>query len=117
MLFYHTNDLEITELSDTETDPTKNLQNNGTQLPVVTQPSLSHLPLEGTSVFPAEPPPCPCVEERYTALQLRTGYLPDVRLLGAYSMLFNIYQDLVHQNPVERLDGGIIEDGKWQASW
>ena len=43
--------------------------------------------------------------------------LPDVHLLGAYDMLFGVYQDWVHQNPGNHLDGGITEDGKWQARW
>ena len=45
------------------------------------------------------------------------GDLPDVRLLGANCMLFGVYQDWVHQNPEDNLDGGIKEDGKWQARW
>ena len=32
-------------------------------------------------------------------------------------MLFGVYQDLVHQNPGDYLNGGITEDGKWQDRW
>ena len=32
-------------------------------------------------------------------------------------MLYGIYQDWVHQNPVEHLDVGIAEDSKWQERW
>ena len=31
-------------------------------------------------------------------------------------MLFGVYQDWVHQNPVNNLNGGIT-DGKFQARW
>ena len=30
-------------------------------------------------------------------------------------MLFSVYQDWVHQNTEDKLDGRIIEDGKWEA--
>ena len=42
---------------------------------------------------------------------------PDVRLLGTDSMIYGVYQDWVHQNPGEHLDGGISEDSKWKARW
>ena len=32
-------------------------------------------------------------------------------------MLYGVYQDWVHQNPGEHLDGGIVEDSKWQERW
>ena len=38
VLFSHTNELEIPELVDADTDPPKNHQNNGATLPVNTQP-------------------------------------------------------------------------------
>ena len=32
-------------------------------------------------------------------------------------MLYGVYQDLVHQNPGDHLDGGIDKDSKWQVRW
>ena len=32
-------------------------------------------------------------------------------------MILGVYQDWMHQNTGEHLDGGIPEDGKWQARW
>ena len=65
----HTNEIEIMELADDETDPPENHQDNGAMLPVNTQPYLPHLPPEDTSVDSAEPLPRPCVESRDAALQ------------------------------------------------
>ena len=45
------------------------------------------------------------------------GDLLDVRILGSDYMLFEVYQDWVHQNPGNHLDGGITEDDKWQARY
>ena len=42
VLFSHTNEIEITELADAETDPPKNHQNNSATLPVNTNPNPSH---------------------------------------------------------------------------
>ena len=32
-------------------------------------------------------------------------------------MIYGVYQDWVHQNPGDHLDGGIAEDIKWKAWW
>ena len=48
VLFNQTNKLNITELIDAETDPTKKLQDNGATPPVVNQQSSTHSPLEDT---------------------------------------------------------------------
>ena len=32
-------------------------------------------------------------------------------------MLCGVYQDWVHQNPGDHLDGGLSEYSKWQAKW
>ena len=45
VLFSHTNELEIQELADAETNPTKNLQEKGATPLLDTQPYLPHLPL------------------------------------------------------------------------
>ena len=107
MLFSHTEKLGILELADVETNPPKNLEENGATLPVNTQPSPPHSLTEDTSVASAKSPPCPRVEARDTALQARAGDLPYVGLLGADYMLYGFYQDWVHQNTGEHLDGGI----------
>ena len=48
---------------------------------------------------------------------LRTVDLPKVCLKGSGNALYGVYQDWVHQNPGNHLDGGIKEDGKWQDRW
>ena len=62
-------------------------------------------------------PPHPRFEAGDSNLQAREGDLPDVRLLGSNFMLYGVYQDWVHQNPGDKLDGGIAEISKWQAHW
>ena len=116
-IFSHIDKLGITELADTETDPTKNIQDNGVTPPFGTQTSSLNLPLEDTLVAPSKPPPRPRVEAGDAALQERAGDLPDILLLGANDMLFRVYQDWMHQNPGEHLDVGIAEDGKFQTRW
>ena len=32
-------------------------------------------------------------------------------------MLYGVYQDWVHKNPGKHLDGGFVEESKWQAWW
>ena len=32
-------------------------------------------------------------------------------------MIYDVYQDWVHQNPGDHLYGGITEGSKWQARW
>ena len=113
MLLSHIENLELPELGDAETNPAENLQDNGATPPVLTQPSLLHSLLEDTSVASAAPLPRPRVNAGNAALQAREGDLPDVRLLGADYMMYGVYQDWVHQNPVEKLNGGIAEDSKW----
>ena len=86
-------------------------------LPVLTQPYPPYSTLEDAAVALAASPPHPCVEVGNAALQAQEGDLPDVRLLGADYMLYGLYQDWVHKNIGENLDGGIAEDSKWQARW
>ena len=138
VILSHTNDLEILELADAETNPPKNLQCNGSTPLVGTDPFFLQSPLEYTSVSLAgphpcphvkygyaslqaravalaKPPPCPGVKARYASLQARVGDLPDVCLLVADYMLCGVSQYWVHQNLGEHLDGLIVEDSKWQA--
>ena len=104
VIFSHTNELKIPELADAETDPIKNLKENGATPPVGTHPSLPHPPLEYILVSLAEPPPCPCFEDGDAYLQERAEDFLDVRLLGSDYMLYGIYNDWVHQNPSEHLN-------------
>ena len=92
-------------------------RDNGATPPVNTQTSPPHSPLEYTLVASAAPPPFSCVEAINSALHAQEGDLPDVRLISAYYMLYAVYQDWVHQNPGDHLDGGIAEYSKWQARW
>ena len=117
VLFNHSNKLKITELSNTNTVPTKNHKDSGAMPPLVTQPYSPHLSLIDTLVSPVDPLPFPCVESWYAKFLVRTGDLPNVLLLGVKDMLFGVYQYYLHQNPVNYLHGRIAEDGKWQARW
>ena len=117
VLFSHTNELEIPDLTEAKTNPLENNQDNGTIPPVKTQLYPPQSPPEDTLVASAEPLTCPRVESGDAALQAREGGLPGVRLLGADYMLYVVYQDGVHQNPGDHLDGGIAEYSKWQAWW
>ena len=112
MFFFHTDELKIPELADADTEPPKNLQYNSATPLVSTHPYLLHSPQEDTLFASAEPPPFPHVKSIDAALQARAGDLTDVRLLGSNYMLYGVYQDWVHQNPVEHLDGRITEDSK-----
>ena len=61
------------------------------------------------------PPPRLHVDASDTYCLASKGELPGVCLMAADNALFGIYQDWVHQNTDIHLDGGIDEDGKWQA--
>ena len=117
MIFSHTGELEIPELAKAETGLPQNLPYNGAKLPVNTHPFLPHSSPVDTLVALSESASCPHVEAGDAALQARAGDLPDVRLLGANYMLYEVYQDWLHQNTEENLDGGISEDSKCQARW
>ena len=117
MLFSHNDKLKMLELAKDETDPPKIFQEYGETPPVNTQPYLPHSPPEDTSVASSKPPPCPRVEAGDAAFQARERNLPDVRLLGADYMLYGVYQDWVHQNSGDHLDGGIVEYSMCQARW
>ena len=68
-------------------------------------------------VAPAAPLKQTSVEAGNTDLQVQEGDLPDIRLIGANYMLYGVYQDWLHQNSGDHLDGGIEEERKWQAQW
>ena len=86
-----TNELKVMEITNSETDLPENHQDNGATPPVNTQTSLLHTAPEDTSVAYATPPPFPHIEAGNNALKVREGDLPDVRLLGAYYMLYSVY--------------------------
>ena len=98
VLFSHTNELEIPDLADAETDPPKNHQDNSATPPVNTQSSPPHSPPEDTLVSSSDPSPRPHVEAGNSDLQACKGYLPDVRLLGTNYLVYEVYQYWVHQN-------------------
>ena len=115
VLFSHTDELNIPELADAETDPPENHQDNVATPLVNTEPSPPHSPPKDTSVASAAPLPRPYIEAGNAALQAQEGDLPEVLLFGNDYILFGVYQDRVHQNPGDHLDGVIAEDSKWQA--
>ena len=103
--FFHTDNLEIPEVNNANTNPPKKHQGNRDTPTVNIQPSPSHSPLEDTLVASADPPPRPRVEGGDTALQAHEVYLPYVCLLGADYMFYGVNQYWVHQNPEYHLDG------------
>ena len=117
VLFSYTGELKIMELANAENEPPENHQDNGVTPPVNTQPYPPQSPPEDTSVASAKPPPRPCIKAGDVALQAREGDLPDVCLLGTDYIFYGVYQDWVHQNPGDHLNGVIAEDSKWQARW
>ena len=61
--------------------------------------------MQDTLVAPAAPLPRPCVDFGDATLQAQEGDLLDVRLLGTNYLLYGVYQDWVHQNPGDHLNG------------
>ena len=90
VLFTHTNEIKIPELSDAETYPARNSQDNGATPPLVTHAYYPHSPLTDTLFAPDEPTPLICVEARDAVILLRAGDLTDVCLLVSYNMLFEV---------------------------
>ena len=69
VILSHTNDLKIKELTNTETDPPYNHQDNGSTPPVNTQPSPLHSLPEDALFISAKPPPHPRIEDRDASIQ------------------------------------------------
>ena len=113
--YTHTNVIRIPEISNDKTDPTKNLHNNGAMPPLGTHPSSPHSHIEDAWVALSKTPPRTGIKAGDAVLQACVGDLPDVHLLGAEYMLFEVYVDCVHQNLRLLLYGGITDDGKWKA--
>ena len=59
------------------------------------------------------PLPHPRGEAGDFAVHAQEGDLSYVCLLSAEYMLYGVYQNWVHQNLGDHLDGGIAEDSKW----
>ena len=59
----------------------------------------------------------PRVKAGNAALQAQEGDLSYVRRLGTNYILYGVYQDWVHKNKGDHLDGGIAEGIKWQVRW
>ena len=116
-LLTHPNELDPMELSEDGTTLDKNHQNNGSSPSYVIQPSLPKSPLKDASVATDEPPPRPCVEARDATRLSIMEDLPEVLFKGAYDDLYGVYQNWVHQDPGNNLDGGTKEDGKWKYRW
>ena len=113
-LFIHPNQLDPTELDEDGTTLEENHQNNGASLPHVIQPSLPNSPLKDASVATDEPSPRPYVEDSDTTRLSITEDLSEVRFRGAYGEIYGVYQNWVHQDSGNNMDGGIKEDGKWK---
>ena len=115
VIFNPTNELKMIELANNDTKPTENHQDIRSTPLFDNHASLPHSPLTETSAAPSKPPPLPCIESKDAIVLERAGDLTDFRLLGDNDMIFGVYQDWVHQNPGNQLDGRITKDGKWQA--
>ena len=85
--------------------------------PYGTQPSSSNSPLKYASVASEFTPLRPRVNAGDAELLEITYDFPRVHLMAADEVLFRVYYDWLHQNISTHLDGGINEDGKWQAMW
>ena len=116
-LFTQPDELDPKELANDGTTMDENHQYNGASPRNVTQPSLSKSPLTYTLVATDEPLPHPCVEDSDATRLSRMEDLPEVLLKVADDELYRVYQNWVHQDPGNNLDGGIKEDGKWKSRW
>ena len=97
VILSHTEELEITELADADNNPPINHQDNGATPPVNTQPYPPNSPPEDTLVAKNETPPRPHFKAGDADLQVHTGDLPDIHLLGADYIFYGVYRDWVHQ--------------------
>ena len=61
-----------------------------------------------------KPTPRPCIQDGYATCLVSMADLHEVQRKVSDNALYGVYQDWVHQNPGNNLDGGIKEDGKWQ---
>ena len=80
--------------------------------PIITEPPSQSPPPVDTLYTPYSPLPGPREDAIDDACLSIKSNLPGDHPIAADDMLFNIYQDWVHQNPGTHLNGGIEEDGK-----
>ena len=106
-LFTQPDKVDPTEIANDDTTPAETYQDNGTMPTHGTQPSSPHSPLTYASVDLEPPLLRPCVDDGAVACLASTTELPKVRLKAANDVLFSVYQDWLHHNPVTHLDGGI----------
>ena len=117
VIFIQPDELGSNELANDKTTLTEKHQYNGASPSLVTQLHSPHSPLTDTAVALNKPPPRPFVEAVDAACLARDTDLPEVRLQLANNMIFWVYQDWVHQNPGNHMDGGSTEDGKCKYRW
>ena len=79
------------DLTNNDTNPDENHQDNGATLPHVTQPSSPHSPLTYASVSLEPPPLLPQVDGGAVVHLAGTVHLLEVRLKAANDMLFGAY--------------------------
>ena len=90
-IFTQTEELNLTEISDTEVNPTGTPQENGATKKLFTQPSSWHSTPTDEPEAPDSPPPHPHIDTSTIASLGRKGNLPGVRLTSAANTLFGVY--------------------------
>ena len=113
-LFTQPKEVEPKEISNDETTPAKNHQDNGDTPLHINQPYFPCSPLTDASVASELPLLQPLINTGAAAHPSRNSKLPKVCVMAAANVLFSVYQDWVHQNTVTHMDDGINNNGKWQ---
>ena len=113
--FTHPDKLNPMDITTNRTTPAEKYRDNGASPLHGTQTSLMHSPLTDASAATDDPLPRLCIEDGNSTRLVSLSELPKVRLKGANISFYGVFQDWVHQNPGNHFDGGIKEDGKWQA--
>ena len=116
-LFNQSEKVNPLELTNNETTPYENHQDNVATTPHRNQPSYTHSPLPDTSVTLELPPLRPRIDAGVAARLSITAGLLEVRPKDSKNALFSVYHYWVHKNPVTHLDSRINKDGKWQDRW
>ena len=106
-LFAHPNELNPMEFADSENTPAEKHRDNGALLLHVTQPYSPYSPLTYALVSPYKPPLRPWVDSVDAAHQEIRSDHPNVHLNTFDVAIFGVYQDWMHQNPGNLLEGGI----------
>ena len=100
-----------------EATRTKTCLDDSKTQPLLTQPTSKYPPLVDAPDAPDSPPTLTREYASNITHLASKSNLPGDRLTAADDILFEIYQDWVHQNPGTYLDGGIEEDGEWKKRW